>query len=58
MNQVIHVEKHLFIKMFQVINEKEVIEYSQTHNKSMNLGTEYQFQLTSQKEKTRHYIPL
>lgn len=44
--------------MFQVINEKEVIEYSPTHNKSMDLGTEYQFQLTSLKEKTRHCVPL
>lgn len=28
------------IKMFQVINEKEVIEYSSIHNESMDLGTQ------------------
>lgn len=48
--------KHLFIKLFQLINEKEMIEYSPTHNKSMDLDTEYQFQLTSQ-EGTRHSAP-
>lgn len=50
--------KHLFIKMFQLINEKEMIEYSPTHNKSMDLGIEYQFQLTSQKREPDILCPL
>lgn len=49
--------KHLFIKTFQVIREKEMTEYSPTHNKPVDLGTEHQFQLTSQKERTRYYVP-
>lgn len=32
-------------------------EYSPTHNKPVDLGTEHQFQLTSQKERTRYYVP-
>lgn len=34
-----------------------MIEYSPTHNKSMNLGIEYQFQLMSQKERIGHSVP-
>lgn len=51
--------KHVFMKTSQVINEKEMteLEYSPTHNKSEDLSNEYQFQLTSQKERTRYYVP-
>lgn len=47
------------MKTSQVINEKEMteLEYSPTHNKSEDLGNEYQFHLTSQKERTRYYVP-
>lgn len=33
------------------------VGYSPTHNKSVDLGTKYQFQLASQKERTRYYVP-
>lgn len=55
-NQIVDVGKHLFIKMFQLISGREIIEleYPPAHNKSMDLGIEYQFQLTSWKERTEH----
>lgn len=43
--------------MFQLVNEREMIEYPPTHNKSMDPDNKYQFQLTSQKERTRHSVP-
>jgi len=38
-NQIVYVGKHLFIKMFQLINEREMIEleYPLPHNKSVDL---------------------
>lgn len=45
--------------MFQLIGEREMIEleYPPIHNKSMDLSIEYQLQLMSRKERTRHCVP-